>query len=118
MFGFSPLAAAPFADVGASTPSTVFPLGVEGTASVNSVTVVAKANAYPAGLYAVGELGDITVYPITNVFAPGYEATAYLGSVVSLLNARSLSRNACRSSFSITAFLIFPPLNDEYMITM
>ena len=76
MFGFSPLAAAPFADVGGASNSNVFALGVEGTAVLGTVTTVADANLYPTGLYAVGELGAITVYPITNIFPARATGTA------------------------------------------
>jgi hypothetical protein len=58
MFGFSPFAAAPFADTGAPSENvTVELVGVEASCLSGSVEVAAKAQVYPVGVEALGLAG-------------------------------------------------------------
>ena len=51
MFGFTPFAAAPFADLGSTVQDNiiVFPLGVEGVGQVGDVSITGIANLYVDG---------------------------------------------------------------------
>jgi hypothetical protein len=74
MLGFTPFAAAPFADLG-SGDVNVSVTGVSAAGQLGDVLVVAPANVFPNGVAATAELGDISIFITIVAEVTGVEAT-------------------------------------------
>ena len=86
MLGFTPFAAAPFADLGAVSV-TVAVTGVEATGFVGDVTIVAQADVFPAGIPATGEIGDVEIFITIVAEVTSVTGTGFVGDVLVAANA-------------------------------
>jgi hypothetical protein len=81
MFGFSPFASTPFADLSASSAGIAFVAGTEGMAELGVVTTQAKADVLPTTVYAVGQTGLLSMIGEANVLPIGALGTTELGII-------------------------------------
>ena len=82
MFGFSPFASTPFADLSASSAGIAFVAGTEGMAELGVVFAKANADVLPTTAYAVGQTGLLSMIGTANVLPIGVLGTTELASVV------------------------------------